>query len=291
MPTARSLSLVLAVAAACSIPIATAMAAQVTLSAAADNTLYEPASANLSNGAGEYLFAGRIIRGDNRKRALVRFDLSGIPAGSTITGVQLNLFMSRTIAIALPFDLHRVTQSWGEGASDAFGEEGGGTDAAPNDASWLHRFFSTTLWTTPGGDFIAAPSATTLVDQFGPYSWSGSGLVADVQAWLDASAPNHGWILLGPEGEHSAKRFNSRENPDLTTRPTLVVTFTAPPSLCQGDANGDGVVSFADITSVLNNFGAVYTPVLTGAGDANHNGVVNFADITTVLNFFNQPCL
>ncbi len=58
-----------------------------------------------------------------------------------------------------------------------------------------------------------------------------------------------------------------------------------------GDANNDRTVNFADITSVLANFGNVYLPgVLNGPGDANRDGVVNFADITAVLANFGRVC-
>jgi hypothetical protein len=59
--------------------------------------------------------------------------------------------------------------------------------------------------------------------------------------------------------------------------------------LCPGDANGDSVVSFGDITSVLANFGNGYGDG-TGAGDASADGVVNFGDITTVLANFGNTC-
>jgi hypothetical protein len=50
------------------------------------------------------------------------------------------------------------------------------------------------------------------------------------------------------------------------------------PSPRPGDANGDGIVNFSDITSVLTNWGATY-PV-NGPGDSNHDAAVNFSDIT-----------
>jgi len=51
-----------------------------------------------------------------------------------------------------------------------------------------------------------------------------------------------------------------------------------PPPGCEGDANGDGVVDFDDITAVLSNW-------LTAGpeGDANGNGIVDFDDLTAVL--------
>jgi hypothetical protein len=58
-----------------------------------------------------------------------------------------------------------------------------------------------------------------------------------------------------------------------------------PPPHCAGDADGDGDVDFADITSVLTNFGG------TGPeGDADDDGDVEFADITSVLTNFGLEC-
>jgi hypothetical protein len=62
--------------------------------------------------------------------------------------------------------------------------------------------------------------------------------------------------------------------PDVCTTPTFL-----------GDANSDGVVNFADVTSVLSNFNA--TGPAFRPGDANGDGVVNFADVTSVLSNFN----
>jgi hypothetical protein len=71
-------------------------------------------------------------------------------------------------------------------------------------------------------------------------------------------------------------------------------TAVPAPAVCvapalNGDANGDGMVNFADITSVLANFNMTGPP--RRPGDANGDGVVNFADITTVLANFNMTGL
>ena len=65
-------------------------------------------------------------------------------------------------------------------------------------------------------------------------------------------------------------------------------TPVAAPAVCvaptlNGDANHDGMVSFADVTAVLANFGAMYPPGSGGTGDANNDGTVNFADVTAIL--------
>jgi hypothetical protein len=196
----------------------------VRLAPAQDNTLYESEAGNISNGAGEYLFAGQTQRGELR-RALLAFDLSAIPRSATVISATLTLTMSKTIAGETPVTLHAAAAPWGEGASDALGDEGAGAAAEPGDATWRHTFFNSDSWATPGGDFAATPSATTPVAGSGAYTWAGAGLTADVAAWVRDPAVNFGWVLLGDEtAPTTAKRFDSRENvPDV--RPTLVVVY------------------------------------------------------------------
>jgi hypothetical protein len=191
-----------------------------------DNTLYQQPSGTLSNGAGFFFFSGMSGAGTIR-RGLLAFDVAGnIPGGSTITAVSLTLHLSQTQAGPQPVGLHRVTADWGEGSSHASGAEGGGAPATAGDATWIHRFYDTVLWSTAGGDFLAAPSATQNVADTTFYTWAGPGLVADVQQWLDDPASNHGWTVVGNElALSTAKRFDSRENPVPTVRPVLVVDY------------------------------------------------------------------
>jgi len=195
-----------------------------------DNTLYERVAGDLSNGAGPSLFFGRTggNAGELLRRALVRFDLSAIPPGSTINSVQLGLEVDLVPPTATGFDasIHRVTADWGEGSSVALGAGGGGAAAVPPDATWLHREFDTVFWTTPGGDFVSAPSGLAAVGAgTGPIEFPSSpGLVADVQAWVDDPGQNFGWVILGEEtNPQNARRVGSRENSSLT--PVLIVDF------------------------------------------------------------------
>lgn len=209
------------------------LADTITLEPDRDNTLYESDEGTLSNGSGERLFAGATSVGFVR-RALLHFDLSGIPAGATVTGVTLDMQVSRVpfLPPSTQFDLHRLTQDWGEGASDALMEEGGGAPSEAGDATWLHTFYPGPLWTNEGGDFVAGISATTIHSGgIGPISWSSAGLVADVQAWLDGANGNFGWLIKARnEGQaESAKRFDSRERTPATTRPRLTVEYVTGP--------------------------------------------------------------
>jgi len=203
---------------------------QVRLAAAKDNTLYEDATGNTSNGAGSYFFAGMTNNGSIR-RGVLSFDLTGsVPGGSTVTNASLELHMSRTATGNQTVSLHRVENSWGEGSSNADANEGGGAPATPNDVTWLHTMYDTQTWLSPGGDYAISPSATTTVGGIGFYTWdTNPNLAGDVQGWIDDPSSNHGWILIGNETQNqTAKRFDSKENTTADFRPELVLEYLSP---------------------------------------------------------------
>ena len=192
-----------------------------------DNTLYESSAGMLSNGKGQHIFVGR-TGGGVVHRGLLAFDVAGaIPSFATVMSATLELHMSRSNAGATDVHLHLLQTGWGEGNSDAVGEEGAGVAAAPGDATWLHTFFNTATWTNPGGDYRATPSASTSVDGTGLYQWHSEQVTADVQQWLGNPAAAYGWILIGNETSTStSKRFEARENSLVDHRPTLSITYT-----------------------------------------------------------------
>src|SRR5262249_54721476 len=183
--------------------------------------------------------AGRIATtSQSLRRALVRFDVAAVvPPDSTISEVRLRLHLSLSSSGPAPMQLHRVTQSWGEGASSSFG--GGGAASQAEDATWIHRFYDGTFWTSPGGDFDPIARGAAIVDQPGFYVWDPTpAMVAAVQAWLDDPASNFGWMILGDESRpQTAKRFDSRESPDALVRPMLEIVFSPP---CRPDPLGPG---------------------------------------------------
>ncbi|MGH7597498.1 MAG: DNRLRE domain-containing protein [bacterium] len=207
---------------------------QVNIPAGKDNTLYESSTGALSNGIGEYFFVGRVgaSGGGLRRRGLIFFDIANnIPAGAIINSVSLRLNLSQTITGPRLIGLHRVLADWGQGTSNSNAAGGGqGASSTPGDATWRHRFFSTTLWTTLGGDFVATASATqTVLSDLGFFTWgSTSQMINDVQNWLNSPSGNFGWLLLGDESTTTtAKRFDTRENLNPALRPLLTVNYTA----------------------------------------------------------------
>ena len=204
-------------------------AAEVSLRPSKDNTLYESGDGSLSNGAGFYLFAGKSGKGEVR-RSLIFFDVAAaVPAGASVTSVQLSLNMSRASDAerSQTVGVYRVLTDWGEGGSDAEKNEGGGAPAQSGDATWIHTFFDSGIWENPGGDFEGVPSATAAVDDVGRYIWQAGQLTADVQSWLREPESNFGWIVLGGEEEEAstAKRFDSRQIGDSDNQPALVISY------------------------------------------------------------------
>jgi hypothetical protein len=204
------------------------------LPAVRDNTIYGEAD-SLSNGSGQYLFAGVTAAPDSLiRRALLAFAIEdSIPAGAQIDSVRLTLHVSGTPAGPRAIELRALSADWGEGASNAAGGEESGAQAQTNDATWGFRFFNTDVWTLAGGDFVSLASATTTVDGFGApgfFSWSATRMRDDVQNWLDAPGGNYGWIVLGDENHaRTLKRFDSREHTTKAYRPRLKVYYTVVP--------------------------------------------------------------
>ena len=66
----------------------------------------------------------------------------------------------------------------------------------------------------------------------------------------------------------------------------LVLTMV---SIIRGDANGDGMVSIADVTAIINKINGVVSDKFNeAAADVNGDGLITIADVTGVINIINQ---
>jgi spore coat protein A len=194
-----------------------------------DNILYEDAEGDVSNGLGVHLYTGNNSTG--RRRSVVTFDLSGIPDGAEVEDVQLQLFCNSSTGVSIPITLQRLLQDWGEGTSNATGQEVDGATATTDDATWIHTFYDTAMWTNAGGSFDTMVSATTNVSvQSVPYIWSSAQINEDVQQWFQIPEDNFGWILRGDENSTAnTKRFSSRQGVTADEHPRLIITYVVPP--------------------------------------------------------------
>lgn len=143
------------------------------------------------------------------KRSLIRFDLSSIPAGVTVTSATLNLFEAGTFGATRTIGAHRVTRDWTEAA-----------------ATWM-RADAATNWSTPGGDFVSSPTTTTTLSWDGVLGWFQWDLASDVQAFVAGSSTNNGWLLKDTveDGSQAYWFFESREGTP-GNRPYLRVQYT-----------------------------------------------------------------
>ncbi|MCP3979767.1 MAG: DNRLRE domain-containing protein [bacterium] len=197
------------------------LAASYCLSPSKDNTIFEEHQ-DYSNGSGGAIFSGRSGNNHNYslRRALIAFDVAGgLPDGFTASHVVLSLAVNnlpQQNPVPQEFSLHRVTEDWGEGPSATWA--GVGVPAVAPDATWSHRFWDDSLWSSLGGAFDPLATATQQVPgQYGTFSWTSQQMVEDVQSWLETPSSNFGWILVGDEGgtPRTFRGFASREYDDL----------------------------------------------------------------------------
>ncbi len=259
---------------------ALAHADQLATTSSKDNTLYEDPVGALSNAKGENFFAGRNGAGGGGliRRGMMAFNLSAIPLGSTINSVTLKINCSQANTGSANIQLHRVLADWGEGTSLAPPGAGSGigVPSTPGDATWVHGFFPSIFWTSVGGDFSATTSGSQLVSVAGTYTFpSQSGMVSDLQSWLNNPSQNFGWCIIGDESAvGTAKRFDTRENSNPALRPLLTVDYTPP--------------TIVYCTAKVNSLGC--TPTITGIGSPSASGGSGFViTASNVLN--NKPGL
>lgn len=191
-----------------------------------DNTLYENVNGALSNGSGDYLFAGKNSSGIITRCVLAFQLIEFMPQCAKVLSASLRMHVSGSSAVNKTIQVKRLLEFWGEGNSDAPGTEENGTASSTFDATWKHTFYNTDFWTTPGGTFSNTVSASANVGGTGFYTWSSAGLVSDVQSWVDDPSHSWGWILTGDEvNSSSAKRFNSQDNDTTAFYPLLAIIY------------------------------------------------------------------
>lgn len=235
---------------------------EVVLESIRDNTIFTDGvddPAELSNGAGPHIFVGRTLF-NGLRRGLIAFDVAGsLPQDAVVEEAALTLHMSLGTSAETAYMIHRLASDWGEGTSNsgsgAIGSAtggGAGAPATPGDATWMHTFFDTQQWTTPGGDFAPMPSGQAMIGPLADdYVWESTPqMVADVQSWLEAPGGNFGWLIKNDEPpalQGRAKRFDSREHPNPAFHPRLRIRYSMPPPVEEVaiDASKDNTM-FAD---------------------------------------------
>src|SRR5437667_176415 len=211
-------------------------AVTVTLPSAGDSWIDEGAQ-NTNKGTDGHMHVLSTV--SKLRRGVIQSDLSSIPACASVTSATLRMTIENAGNASRTYGAHRVTASWTEGG-----------------VTWLRRN-STTLWTSAGGDFVAAPtdSVPTGTTKTVFLEWN---VTPDVAAYVSGAAGNFGW-LVKDEAENVGKiefLLRNREDGDGPT-PELVVTYTLTDTPACDDGSGC-------TTDTCDFAGCHYTPVADG---------------------------
>jgi YD repeat-containing protein len=140
---------------------------------AADQTFCEQDPLNLKVGSD----------GTQTYRSLINFQGSGVlPPQIDVLDAEVNLYLAgQTTGASSPVNVHEITHYWTAGSTGA---------------TWnrYDSFYSSTLWSQPGGDYQASAAATTTIAG-GPgwYHWYPSNQL--LQDWVDGIRPEYGLLL------------------------------------------------------------------------------------------------
>ena len=133
-------------------------------------------------------------------RSLIKFDISSVPSGSSITNVALRVFMceswdypgrSRTITA------YRIGSNWSE---------------------------STVTWNSrPSCAEVYGSVAIT----HGSFDWYSFNVTNLVKAWVNGTYPNYGVMLRGPEHSGSDSSWRAFRTRETSYDPELVITYAS----------------------------------------------------------------
>jgi hypothetical protein len=161
------------------------------------------------------------VDGTPARSALLRFDVSDLPANANIESVALRLYTTSAGAAATgSVGVYRVKQGWVEGSENG----------SPGTANWTERS-TTAAWTTVG---CGAPGSrdSTPMDELVPAAGDTEYTVALpaslVEVWRANSQNNTGIILVAEDAATAASVFVSSEGAASTKRPLLEVRYTLP---------------------------------------------------------------
>lgn len=151
------------------------------------------------------------------RQALLRFDLSGIPADARVESATVEVFVE---ALEYPMSpelvMHRVTAEWVEGTCRSQ------YDCPPDGATWIRRGPRLGEWSSPGGDYDDLLAAVRVPEAGSRVSLD---LTPQVRRWIRGDQPNHGVLLRGRRAWSNSITLASSESPRADRRPALVVRY------------------------------------------------------------------
>lgn len=230
-----------------------------------EDTMVRASSADTNYGDHEEIRT--VMSGGSVDRAsLIRFDLSGIPTGSTVSNAVLQIYLQNKSGDG-NFHIGTMNVDWAE-----------------MQATWNERL-SGTSW--PGGTAIPNASEFGTVPQGSTNAWVSFTVTSAVQNWVDSS-PNYGF-LIWPDSTVDDRFWSSDYVTDTSLRPKLTITYTAtgpdetPPVVTVTEVVLEGTVW--DDTATPNTVSVDGSDVPVNSGDWNSGDLaLNAAPAQTVIN-------
>jgi len=144
----------------------------------------------------------------DRQRPLLRFDLTSISPGTTITSGILWLYNYEEHGGSGDYVAYETTTAWDEAS-----------------ATW-NLAATGQSWTTPGGDYNPAAEICRITkDPAAVDQWMAFDITSAVQGWIDNPSSNIGMIIkVDNEAAMIANRFHSSAVATQSLRPKLVVS-------------------------------------------------------------------
>ena len=189
--------------------------AQVTLNSLRDARINNQDPTGNYGNAGEIYIGNSNGAGDQTYRSLIHFDLSTIPAGSTITAAVLRITVLDDLSDnARTISAYRVLRAWTEAG-----------------VTW-NKFDGTSDWGTAGcANTTTDREAANIGTAAQPASPSINDVISitltasKVQEWFTGVLANNGVLLQVDTEANDAIGYDSSEGTDV---PTLLVTYTPP---------------------------------------------------------------
>jgi hypothetical protein len=142
---------------------------------------------------------------------LLRWDLSSIPAGKTVTSVSIAVYVTDTSSEV--YEIYALRRAWTESS-----------------ATW-NAASTGVNWATPGANSTTSDRESTVL---GTMSSSSTGLrtfplnasgIAKVQSWINSPSTNHGFIISDYVNNSNGLDFSSSESSTIANRPKITVTY------------------------------------------------------------------
>lgn len=201
-----------------------------------------------------------MIDGNPDYAALLKWDLSSIPTGRTVTDVKMALNVTDTTPHT--YEIYALKRAWTE-----------------SDVTWV-KATSTTNWASAGADNTTSDRGNVVLGTATTGTNGSTGTltialnaagIAQVQSWVDNPSTNHGFVIQDYVGASDGLDFTSSEGTTVAHRPSLTVTYTGQPTVVSFQQGTNGYLGMTDThlraNSTTSPVGTAATLLLDGDPD------------------------